>query len=373
MALLACNSNNVRLEGTVENGAGQSITLERLDVNRTTVVDSATIDKGGQFSLKLNLEGPELFVLKYNNGKIVNLLISPGENINLATSAKSFDRGYKIEGSEESDNIRMLVEQLDETRETLDSLKGVAASLGDPESPQMRLVRDAYAQAIVKQKRFTIRYLVEHMKSLSSVYALYQKYDNEDLVMGLQEDLQYFKVIADSLETVFPNSSLTNSLRADITRREAEFNQAQQLNSLLEMAGESSGSIELSIADRDGKEITLSSLKGKAVLVFFWASQDQNSITMLLQLKSTYEKYRKKGFEVYAVSLDSNKIQWMNAIDFNEFNWINVCELSYPESRAASLYNVKAIPAGYLINREGDIVARDLYGRTLETWLDNLL
>ena len=94
---------------------------------------------------------------------------------------------------------------------------------------------------------------------------------------------------------------------------------------------------------------------------------------MLLQLKSTYEKYRKKGFEVYAVSLDSNKIQWMNAIDFNEFNWINVCELSYPESRAASLYNVKAIPAGYLINREGDIVARDLYGRTLETWLDNLL
>lgn len=373
VAALACNRSNVSLEGTVKDGEGQSLSLERLDVNRTTLVDSATIEEGGKFSIRTNLEGPELFVLRYENGEIVNLLISPGEKIRLSTSAESFSREYSIEGSTESDNIRMLVEQLDDTRAVLDSLQEIALSVGDPQSPQMLLIRDAYAQAIVKQKRFTIRYLVEHMKSLSSIYALYQKYDEENLVMGLQEDLQYFKVVADSLESAYPNSSLTTSLRADITRREAEFNRTKQLNLLLEMAEEPSGSLELSIPDRESNEISLSSLKGKAILVVFWASGNQASVNSLLQLKSTYQSYHNKGFEVYAISMDNNKIQWMNAMDYNEFNWINVSELSYPESRAASLYNVNALPAGFLINREGDIVARDLWGRTLETWLDNLL
>ena len=369
----ACNSNNVSIEGSVGEGEGQTIILERLDINRTSVVDSSTIGKGGKFAMRTKLEEPELFILRYSNGEIVNLLISPGEKISLSTEAGTFGRGYSVKGSEESENIRTLVEQLDITRSTLDSLQRVAASVGDPESPHMKVVRNAYAQTIVSQKRFTIRYLVGHMTSLSSIYALYQKYNEEELVMGLQSDLQYFKVIADSIEISHPNSSLTKSLRADITRREAEFNRNNQLNTLLQMADEPTGLLDLSIPDREGKEITLSQFKGKAIMVFFWASGNENSINQLLQLKSTYELYHKKGFEVYAISLDNNKLRWMNAIDFNEFTWINVSELSYPESRASQIYNVSSLPAAFLINREGDIVAKDLFGRNLETWLDNLL
>ena len=373
LAGIACNRNNVSIEGTVVDGEGQSITLERLDVNRTFVVDSSSIGKGGKFAIATKLEEPELFVLRYTKGEIINLLISPGEKITLSILGGSFGDGYSIGGSEESENIRVLVEQLNNTRSILDSLQGVAALVGDPESPHMKVVRNAYAQTIVNQKRFTIRYLMGHMNSLSSVYALYQKYDEEDLVMGLQSDLQYFKVIADSLERSHPNASLTKSLRADITRREAEFINSKQLNSLMEMADEPAGFLNLSIPDRDGKELTLSDYKGKAIMVIFWASGNQASINTLLQLKTTYNLYYKKGFEIYAISLDNNKFQWMNAIDFNEFNWINVSELNYPDSRANQIYNVTSLPAGFLINREGDIVARDLFGRNLETWLDNLL
>ncbi len=77
----------------MEEGEGQTIILERLDVNRTALVDSATIGKGGKFSISTKLEEAELFILRYSNGKIVNLLISPGENINLTTNAASFDKG----------------------------------------------------------------------------------------------------------------------------------------------------------------------------------------------------------------------------------------------------------------------------------------
>ena len=93
----------------------------------------------------------------------------------------------------------------------------------------------------------------------------------------------------------------------------------------------------------------------------------------MLQLKSTYNTYHPRGFEVYAISLDNNKVEWMNAMDFNEFDWINVSELSFPNSTAALLYNVTSLPATFLINREGDIVAKNLLGRQLNTWLDNLL
>jgi peroxiredoxin len=369
----SCNSTKTEISGLISGGEDISLTFERLDVNRTSVLDSVKTDKDGSFHVKLGIEEPELYILKNDDGALINLLVSPGEKISVNSNYDSFGSDYTVTGSEESEGIQILVDQLDQTRSTLDSLQAVAGTIGDPENPQFELVRNTYAQSIIKQKRFTIKYLVEHMSSLSSVYALYQKYDEETLVLNLENDLQYFKAVADSLEISYPNSSLTKSLRADVEQREAAFQEEAKLNALLDMADEVSGMLDLSIPDRDGNEIALSSLKGKVTLVTFWASGNNNSIQALLQLQSTYNKYHAKGFEVYAISMDNNKINWMNAMDFNEFKWINVSELSFPESTAAILYNISELPSTFLINREGDIVAKNLYGRNLETWLDNLI
>ena len=373
IAGFGCSSSKSEIAGVITGGEGQSLMLERLNVNQTSVIDSIQLAKDGSFSLKIDLEEPELYILKNSEGKLINLLVAPGEKISIETSLESFGKGYQVEGSDESEGIRILVEELHRTRTVLDSLQAVASSIEDPESPQLDLIRNAYGQAFIKQNRFTIRYLVENMGSLSSVYALYQKYDGENLILGREQDLQYFKSVADSLEITHPNSSLTRSLRADIDQREARFKEAIQLNALMDMAGEESGMLDLSIANRDGKEISLSSLTGKVILVTFWASGHSESVEAMLQLKSTYNTYRAQGFEVYAISLDNNKISWMTALDFNEFNWINVSELSFPNSQAALIDNVSSLPATFLINREGDIVAKNLIGRELNTWLDNLI
>lgn len=373
LAGFSCSSTKTEISGMISGGEEISLTLERLDVNRTSLIDSVRTGKDGSFSIKLGLEEPELYILKNDDGALINLLVSPGEKISVNSTVESFGSAYMVSGSQESEGIRMLVEQLDQTRQILDSLQAVAGSIGDPENPQFELVRNTYAQAIIKQKRFTIKYLVENMSSLSSVYALYQKYNEETLVLNLENDLQYFKAVADSLEITHPNSSLTLSLRTDIQQRVATFEETIKLNELLEMAEEVSGMIELSIPDRDGNEISLSSLNGKVTLITFWASGNSTSIQRMIQLQSTYKKYHDKGFEIYAISLDNNKINWMNAMDFNEFSWINVSELSFPESEAGVLYNITELPTTFLINRDGDIVAKNLYGRNLETWLDNLI
>jgi hypothetical protein len=325
-----CSSSKSEITGIIAGGEGEILVLERLDVNQTMVIDTLQLGRDGSFSVRLQVEEPELYILRNQEGAIINLLVSPGEKISVASSQENFGRGYRVDGSEESEGIRVLVEHLQGTRHVLDSLQSEADSIEDPESPQLGLIQNAYAQAIIKQSRFTIKYLLDHMGSLSSVYALYQKYDEDNLVLGREQDLQYFKAVADSLEVTFPNSSLTRSLRADIDQREADFKRATHINSLMEMAGEETGLLDLSIPDREGNEVSLSSLRGNVVLVAFWASGHSNSIEAMLKLKSTYNTYHERGFEVYAISLDNNKIEWMKAVDFNEFEWINVSEFLSP-------------------------------------------
>jgi peroxiredoxin len=371
---MACHRDNTVISGVVDGGADETLSLERLDVNRTTVIDSVKTGKDGSFRLKIGQGEPALYILKHNQGEIINLLLQPGDQVVVNTSLSNFGNGYTVEGSGESEKIRLLVENLTRTRYELDSLLSLVDSLANPEDPQMELIKHAYTQTIIRQKRYTIRFIVENMSSLSSVYALYQKYDNENLILGDPADLQYYKSVADSLDQVYPDNPLTLSLHADIKRREQLIENSFKMDKLLSMADEEiTGLLDLSIPDRDGKEISLSSLKGKVILVFFWASGNQNSVESLRRIRPVYQRYHDRGFEVYGISLDNNKIQWMQSVDFNEFNWINVCELSYPNSRAQLFYNVTSLPANFLINREGDILAKNLYGKTLETWLDNLI
>lgn len=369
----ACDRNITRIRGVVEGAESAHLTLERLNVNRTTLIDSIELDRNGSFSLRVKAESPELYLLKNPEGRIINLLLSPGEEVTVTTTSDHFATDYRVEGSPESEKISRLVSHMNQSRLTIDSLWTAGERIGDPSSPQMDLIRNAIGRTIIAQKRYTIRHLVENMDSPSSVYALYQKYDEETPVLGEESDLQYFIAVADSLEKVYPNSTLTRSLRADIELKKSAFAQNQQLNTLLSMADEVTGVLDLSIPDRDGNEIALSSLKGNVILVAFWASGSEESIEALLRLRSTYRKYHDSGFEIYAVSLDNEKVNWMSAVDYNEFDWINVSELNYPDSRSHLIYNVTTLPTTFLINREGDIVARDLYGRTLETWLDNLI
>ena len=99
LAGLACSRNNVTVRGTLEGGSGNLVYLERLDVNRTTLIDSAKVGKNGAFSFSTRLEDPELFVLKNHNGEVLNLLLSPGDNVSVSASTGAFGTGYRVEGS----------------------------------------------------------------------------------------------------------------------------------------------------------------------------------------------------------------------------------------------------------------------------------
>lgn len=359
------------ISGNFSEGKGEMLWLEKLNISVTTPVDNQKINSRNNFRFKLKIDNPDIFFIKNNKEKIINLIVHPGDKIELSGNYNSFNKDYSIRGSDDSEKVKILVEKLGETKAKLRELENSYPDLSSLSDIQLQEYLNKTKAITDEQKNFSIRFIMDNLYSLSSIYALYQTYSPNQLVFAENRDLQYMKIVADTLSMVYPDIPLVNSFVKDARESVNKYYNLKELSGLMNKA--ETKLPDLSIMGQNGKEISLSSLKGKVVLLYFWSSLSQLSREQNPSLKNIYKKYKNKGFEVFAVSLDNNKELWEKAIWMDELDWINVCEFTYPDSKAASIYNVNKLPTNFLINTEGIPVARDLYGKDLEKWLDNIL
>lgn len=124
--------------------------------------------------------------------------------------------------------------------------------------------------------------------------------------------------------------------------------------------------------DVNGKPVSLSSFKGKYVLIDFWASWCAPCRAEFPYLRQAYDQYKDKGFDIFAVSIDDKKDLWVKAMDRNKFPWTEVCDLKGKQNKAAVLYGVSAIPQNYLVGPDGTILAKNLRGNNLPAKLKEI-
>ena len=205
---------------------------------------------------------------------------------------------------------------------------------------------------------------------MASLYALYQRIDQEKYILNENKDVQLLKITAHSLDTLYPESQHVRALSADARNLEMQFSNAEYSRLIDELEPSLP---EISLPDPSGDTISLSALGSRAILVSFWASWHPGSIAHNIELKKIYKKYHTQGFEIYQVSMDNNKDEWTRAIEYDELTWINVSELSYPESYAAAVYNVSILPTTFLVTPDGDILGKNLSAGELDRRLAAML
>jgi peroxiredoxin len=129
---------------------------------------------------------------------------------------------------------------------------------------------------------------------------------------------------------------------------------------------------EISLPDTTGKVVKLSSMKGKYVLLDFWAKWCGPCRQENPNVVRAYHKYKDKGFTVFGVSLDRSKQDWMNAIKQDGLVWTHVSDLKYWQSEAAKTYNITGIPFSLLLDPNGVIIAKNLRGAALDNKLNEI-
>jgi thiol-disulfide isomerase/thioredoxin len=130
---------------------------------------------------------------------------------------------------------------------------------------------------------------------------------------------------------------------------------------------------EIALPSASGDTLRLSSLKGKVVLLDFWASWCGPCRVANKGLTKLYQKFKAKGFEIYSVSLDNEKGNWLKAIKKDKISWLQVIDPGGWETPTAAKWGIYALPTSFLIDKEGRLIAMDLEGEYLEKVLKEML
>ena len=370
--IFGCNKNEyLKIQGTIPDAEGKYLILENIEINTPIVLDSIKIKKSGHFEFKVPVKEPDFYQIRLSKENFISLLAEPGEKINLKFQGNDLSNNYEVSGSEGSVLVQELDVQLRQTLHKMDSITELyksAMNTADFDSLSITL-NQSYNELINEQRKFLIGFILNHLSSLASIKALYQKYNPETYILNDVKDYQYLKLVTDTLSAHYPDSKHTKALRADFEQGLARINIAKVSKLINESSVEHP---DIALPTPQGDTISLSSLRGKYVLLSFWASWNQESVAENLQFKSVYNKYKSKGFEIYQVSLDNKKEDWEKAIRFDELPWINVSDLKYPESAVVGTFNVQKIPMNYFVEKDGTISARDLHGKTLKIKLEQV-
>ncbi len=352
-ALASCNTNNgFVIEGTITGTEAKTVFLERI-TGQSTTIDSFQIGENGKFKFVGSAETEGIYRLNFSNIRAVDLVLDNSSKIELNIDAKKSMDQYEVKGSEASLMIQTVNKILYDTYKEVEGLQNeYAASQNLPNAEEEgKKIEAKYDAAMSNQVTLIKSFIDKSSNTLIDFYAV--------SYLNIDENYEFINKVIEEHKAETDEREYTKVYTAKFA----------------EYAKLAVGSIapDINLPDPSGAVVTLSSLRGKVVLVDFWASwcgpcrqENPNNVKL-------YNDFKSKGFEIYGVSLDKTKEAWTEAIMQDKLTWIHVSDLKYWSSEGAALYKVESIPATFLLDKDGKIVAKNLRGEELYTFVKKLL
>lgn len=346
---------NVKVSGNIFNPPNDKIFISYYEGQKLVDVMNTTIKKDGNFEFTGTVPAPDYYVLRVGTTNI-NLILRENSDIKVYGDGKKLNDFLNIVNSDESSNMYKFIKEIDAWKQLTDSVNNVLKT--NPEKQAELSNKMQYEQQMFQSKQQ--QFIAQNQNSAALIAALN--------TIDIQNDFAGFESIVNQLARAFGNSPTVQSLQQNYTamkeQRMAEDKMAP---------GNMAPDFEEVMVDGTTK-MKLSDLRGKVVLLDFWASWCGPCRRDNPHVVSLYEKYKDRGFTVMSVSLDKSKENWIAAIEKDNLSWPNhVSDLQQWSSRVGRIYGVNSIPFTVLIDQEGKIVQTRLRGEALTAELERLL
>ena len=364
--LAGCKPDVIKytINGSIKGGAGKYIKI--IDMTRPGLPhDSIQLDMGGKFTFEKVSNQPGDYIFYFKNADYIRVTPLPKETVLITGKANNLIESHTITGSIESEQVSKIIKMHHKTVQIIDTLnqfymKNQMHPGLDSIVNRLTFIGDSVYN---KEKKDLENFIRKNPGTIASYIALSQKVGENINLFTLQNDLQYFEMVDTALQNRFDTIDIVKMISAYVYhgKQKLKTNNKSKKQSLI-----GKQALEISLPNVYGDTLTLSSLKGKYVLVDFWGSWCRPCRKENPNLRKAYRTYRRKGFEIFQVAIERNKTDWKNTIREDKLYWrYQVSELNYMDSKTAKAYGVKAIPSNYLVNPDGEIIAQNIYGENL--------
>ena len=352
--LSACNySSDFTVKGVVAGADGQLMYLENVGISNVVTLDSIKLAPGGKFKFtEKRPEYPDFYRLRLNN-QLINFAVDSTETISFVADAGTFATSYSVEGSENSKAIKAItLAQLDANQAISRLRKEYEDKMISDTTYRMKVLAAADAYKEVARK-----YIYSAPMSTAAYFALFQQIDGL-LFFDLydRKDVKAYGAVATSYNHTYPESPRSKHLY-NLTLQSMKVLRAQRPVDYSNVETKEISFLDIELPDVRGEVVKLSTVApGKVVLINFTAYQMEWSPALNMALGELYTKYHDQGLEIYQVSLDSDFHFWRNGA--SNLPWVTVHDPQSVYSQVAGLYNVKQLPALFILDRKGNLVKR---------------